>query len=112
MTDICGTCQGSGGHVCGGGRRHKCGICGGKGHVRKVPQEECLLCGGKKRLVYPADQFIFGNLFSGMYLGRIVKYLPAPYTYSRSKAPHEIARNGLPFLAGCYEGFIMPMSNG
>jgi hypothetical protein len=112
VTENCGTCKGSGNHVCTCGRRHKCGVCGGKGHAKKVPHEKCPICQGKKRLAFPADQFIFGNLLSGTYLGRIFKYLPAPYAYSRSRNQQEIFRHGLPFRAGCYQGFLMPLSKG
>jgi hypothetical protein len=112
MTETCGTCEGSGNHVCVCGRRHKCGVCGGKGYTKKVPHEECPVCLGKRRLAFPADQFIFGNLFSGIYLGRIIKYLPAPCLHSRSRTPQQIARDGLPFVAGCYQGILMPLSRG
>ena len=77
-TETCATCEGSGNHVCVCGRRHKCGVCGGKGRAKKKPHEECPICRGKKRLAFPADQFIFGNRFSGMYLGRIVTHPAGP----------------------------------
>ncbi len=112
VIETCGTCEGTGNHVCTCGRPHKCGVCGGKGHTKRMPNEKCPSCQGKKKLAFPADQFIFGNLFSGIYLGRILKYLPAPYAYSRSRTPHEISRHGFPFQAGCYQGFLMPISKG